>query len=112
MDGLCARAPRSLENQIAAKVAVLRARPAETHGLVEVRAIEAFGVRVRIHADGMDAELTSSARDATSDFSAIRDQQPREHRYRLPGPGLGTQPGARFSRKAAMPSRPSGDTRA
>ncbi len=103
-----AGAARGFEDHIAAQITVLRARAADVHGFIAGRDMRGIGVGVGIHRNGADAHPPRGARDAAGDLAPIRDQQLGEHA----GYFLGVQDGARFSRNAAMPSRPSGDTRA
>ena len=98
---------RGLENHVAAQITVLRARAANVHGFIAGRDMRGTGVSVGKHRNGTHAHPARGARHAAGDFAPICDQQFAEHADYF----LGIQDGARFSRNAPMPSRPSGDTR-
>ena len=99
---------RGLEDDVAAQITFLRARAADVHGFIAGGDMRGLRVGVGVHRDGADAQSPRGARDAAGDLAAVRDQQLGEHGSYF----FGAQEGARFSRNAAMPSRPSGDTRA
>ena len=63
------------------QVAVGAARRTDADVLVREAHVERILVGLRIHRDGLDAELAARVDDAQSDFAAIRDQDFLEHMY-------------------------------
>src|SRR3982751_4624415 len=108
MDGCRTGSARGLENRFAAKVTVLRTRPADVHRLIAGGHMRGLRIRVGKHGHGANAHAAGGARETARDLAAIRYEDLAKHRDRY---FFGSQAGARFSRNAAIPSRPSGDTR-
>ncbi len=104
MNGLRAGLLRDFDDHIATQVRLLRSRPADAVRLVGLTYVLRIGVGLRVHGHGADAELARAANDPAGDFTAVGDQDLREHQEFV-------QAGLRLSRKAVRPSWPSGDTR-
>ena len=109
MDGLRAGAARGVENDVTAQITFLRARAADVHGFIAGGDVRGLRVGVGVHRDGADSQ--SPARCARRGRRSRRGSRSAAWRT-LRSYFFGAQEGARFSRNAAMPSRPSGDTRA
>src|SRR5690606_21511059 len=61
------------------QVALLRARRADTHGLVREQDVLQRRVGRRVHGHRLDAELAAGAQNAQRDLAAIGDQNLVEH---------------------------------
>ena len=90
------------------EIGLRRRRRADAHGGVGEAHMQGLGVGVAV--DGNDAEALGAggADDPAGDLAAIGDKDGREAR----GQGFSAHDGARFSLKAARPSRASGPRRA
>ena len=64
--------------------------------------VQRAGIGIRVHRDGLDAQLAAGADDADGDLAAVGDQDLRDQ---------ASHRGFRFSRKARSPSWPSFETR-
>src|SRR5260221_9565448 len=80
-------------------------RAAQRIGAIGSRDMGGIAVDIRIDRDGGDPHAPRRPHDATGDLAAIGDQNFAD------GSCHACQSGLRFSRKAAMPLRPSGATR-
>ena len=76
------------------------------HGLVGLAHVERAAVGLGVDGHGRDAHRAAGAGHAHGDLAAVRDQDLPEGRR-----AHAAQPGLRFSRKARIPSWPSGETR-
>ena len=113
MDRLGAAGLRHLDDRVAAQVANppgagRRSRYASS----ACSTCSACASIVRMDRDGADRQAPAGADHAAGDLAAVGDEDLREHQPRLPlgrrTRRLGRDPrGLRFSRNAAMPSRPS-----
>src|SRR5207245_11600250 len=63
-----------------AQVAVRGKRASDLHTLVHSPTMERSAIRFREDANAMDAHLPRGPRDANRDLTAVRNQQPAEHR--------------------------------
>jgi hypothetical protein len=62
-----------------AQVRLAARRGPDADGLVGLPQVERVRVRLRVHGDGLDAELAAGADDALGDLAAVGDQDPPEH---------------------------------
>ena len=80
MDRVGARLARRIEDALDVEVALARRRRADRHRAVGVPHVERVAVRLRVHRDGLDAELAAGAEHAPRDLSPVSDQDRPDQR--------------------------------
>ena len=108
MDRLRTRRPRGVDDLVDGEIAVARRRRPDQHRLVGEIRMPCLAIRLGIDGDRMQSHLSRGADDR--DRRSRRDWRSGGRRT-PPGPQRRRQEGARFSRKAATPSRPSSPAR-
>ncbi len=78
---LCSRPQRGLDQHLAAQVALRRRPGADAIRLVGGPHVRAPPVRIRVHRDAPDSQLTQGAEHPNRDLTPVRDQHLRERRH-------------------------------
>src|SRR5262249_43523368 len=80
MHGVGAGFPRGVEDAVDSQVALGRWSRADRHGLRREAHVECEPVRVAVHRDCRDGELSARTDDADRDLSTVGDEDLSEHR--------------------------------